>query len=122
MMGKVLFTIMCITVLSYKAWSEDNLKEDSFKKDPFKPPFVKEEGGYRPSSLSVKKIEGHPRDLEVEVKGIIVGGKLKQAIIDGELYEEGDVLKNIDAKIVKIDKERVSIMFEGVLYEKSVEK
>lgn len=116
MMGKVVFVLVCMVAFSCKAWPKDTPK-----KDPFVPPFVRAEESNRSSLSSARKVEVPRADLEIEVQGIIMGSKFKQAIIDDELYKEGDTLKNIDARIVKIEKGIVSIMFEGVLYEKVVE-
>lgn|GEM_PF-864323 len=63
-----------------------------------------------------------PESLGIVVEGIILGGEMSQAIINGEVYREGDILKAKGAKILKIDEGTVSILYDGIIYEMMVEK
>ncbi len=109
-------------------------EEESFKRDLFTPPFrkiekktmkVKERPFKKPTPIKrefIKKQKVKPQYLDLEVEGIILSDNLKHAIIDGHLYKEGDIVENKDAKIVKIDKGRIFLMFSGVLYEVPIGK
>ncbi|MCM8773791.1 MAG: hypothetical protein NC820_03540 [Candidatus Omnitrophica bacterium] len=59
--------------------------------------------------------------LNVKVHGIL-WSDTPLAIIDGEVYGKGDSLKKFDAQILDIDKEKVLILYNGVILEKSIEK
>lgn len=45
------------------------------------------------------------------IQGILWGGDLGQAIIDGEVYKVGDKIKSVDAQIFKIEKNAVFIFY-----------
>ncbi|OPX30754.1 MAG: hypothetical protein B1H08_00865 [Candidatus Omnitrophica bacterium 4484_171] len=112
-----LFIIFCVFVfmLESKVFSQEKPY-----RDPFKPPFRRPANAARKSTVIENNISKEP--LDVNVEGIVVSDYLKQAIIDGEVYKVGDTLKNKDAKIVKIDKGIVSIMYNGIMYEEIVRK
>ena len=56
----------------------------------------------------------------ISIEGALWDTEMPQAIIDGDVYKVGDTLKNIDAKVYKIEKNRVFIFYEGRLYEMKV--
>ena len=65
----------------------------------------------------------HPREdisppemLKIRVEGIVWGGVIPQAIIDGSVYREGDMLKTMEAKIEKIEEGTVFISYMGSIY------
>ena len=89
-------------------------------RDPFKPPFIKSTNKVNKEIVTANNMPKEP--LDVTVEGIITSSYLKQAIIDGEVYKVGDTLEDKDAKIVKIDKGVVSIMYNGIMYEEIVKK
>jgi hypothetical protein len=105
--------ILFVTILSLFALSvyseEANNKEDPF--ESFLP--AKQEG----SSAQNQKPALPP---PVEIQGVLWGSDTPQTIIDGEVYKVGDTLKNVDGKVYKIEKNTVSIFYEGRLYEMKV--
>ena len=112
-----LFIIFCIFVFVLEA---EVFSQKKPYRDPFKAPFRRPASATRESTVIENNIPKEP--LDVNVEGIIVSDYLKQAIIDGEVYKVGDTLKSKDAKIVKIDKGIVSIMYNGIMYEETVRK
>lgn len=56
----------------------------------------------------------------INIEGALWGSDMPQAIIDGEVYKVGDTLKSVDAKIYKIEKNKVFIFYEGRLFEMKV--
>ncbi|MFA5008455.1 MAG: hypothetical protein WC546_04475 [Candidatus Omnitrophota bacterium] len=56
----------------------------------------------------------------ITVEGALWDTNTPQAIIDGEVYKVGDTLKNVDGKVYKIEKNVVSIFYEGRLYDLKV--
>jgi len=97
------------------------LSQKKLLRDPFKPPFRKSTNRTQKTSAVGKNIAAK-EPLDVIVEGIIISDYLRQAIIDGEVYKVGDTLKDKDARIVKIEKGIVSIMYNGIMYEEIVRK
>lgn len=50
------------------------------------------------------------------IQGVFWGGGFPQAIIAGEIYKEGDKLKNIDAEVAFINEGKVKIRYGGRLF------
>ncbi|MFA5271894.1 MAG: hypothetical protein WC412_06120 [Candidatus Omnitrophota bacterium] len=68
----------------------------------------------------VEELVKTPQPPEVSIEGALWDSDMPQAIIDGDVYKVGDTLKSINAKIYKIEKNRVFIFYEGILYEMKV--
>ncbi len=91
-------------------------------RDPFTPVIHKKKEvpkseGVKPHKRGRKQKE----TLNVHIEGIIWSEDMRQVIINGEVYNEGDNLRsNKDAKIIKIGKDRVDIYYRGELYRNSV--
>jgi len=54
--------------------------------------------------------------LDVSVEGILWGGSVPQAIINGDVYREGDTLKTLDARILKIQDGVLNILYGGKVF------
>ncbi|MFA6281896.1 MAG: hypothetical protein WCY05_05290 [Candidatus Omnitrophota bacterium] len=52
----------------------------------------------------------------ISIEGALWDSDMPQVIIDGDVYKVGDTLKNVDAKIYKIEKNLVFVFYEGQLY------
>ena len=94
---------------------------ESQNKDPFEsllPQVVEEEEGV--TEEIIEEIEELFPDMVIQ--GILWGGDLGQAIIDGEVYRVGDKLKDIDAQIFKIEKNAVFIFYGKKVYRMRTEK
>ncbi|MFA4888577.1 MAG: hypothetical protein WC628_03255 [Candidatus Omnitrophota bacterium] len=77
-------------------------------RDPFK--------GYEKEKTSVDGKEGAPAQKAQPVfivNGIIAGGPAPLAIINNKVMRQGDVIE--EAKVIKIEKEGVEMLFEGVV-------
>ncbi len=97
---------------------------NSFR-DPFLPPFSHKQRTTVKPNVPEKSsyVENVSKErLDVTVEGIIISDYLKQAIIDGAVYKTGDTLKNKNAKVMRINKNSVSIAYNGVIYEEIVSK
>lgn len=92
-------------------------KEKIVSEDPFEPLLPKQE---KPGDL--KPLKGAPTAPGVTIQGVLWNSDVPQVIIDGEVYKIGDKLKTIDAKIYRIEKNRVFIFYEGRLYDMGVAK
>lgn len=53
---------------------------------------------------------------EIKLEGVILGEKKACAIINGEVYKKGDILKKYGAQIVNIDKEGVDLKYNKKIY------
>ena len=93
--------------------------EDDYR-DPFTPLIHKPVPGDGDSAYSRDVASFESFDLILE--GVMWGEDVRHAIINGDLYKEGDTIKDTDAKIIRIKKDVVSIYYEGVVYERSIEK
>lgn len=58
----------------------------------------------------------------ISIEGVLWDSDKPQAIIDGDVYKVGDTLKRTDAKIYKIEKNKVSIFYGGRLFEMGISK
>ncbi len=98
----VFFSILC----GYSIAAED-------KNDPFDSllPAKSASTGEKPKAVEPPAIS---------IEGVLWGTDMPETIIDGEVYKVGDTLKNVDAKIYKIEKNKVSIFYEGRLFEMKV--
>lgn len=85
------------------------------KGDPFDSLLPVKEGPKNPDGKP--KVSQPPA---ISIEGALWDSDMPQAIIDGDVYKVGDTLKSIDAKIYKIEKNRVFIFYEGMLYEMKV--
>ena len=59
---------------------------------------------------------------DLNVQGIILKGNFPQTIIDGEVYKTGDSLKDVNAKIFRIEKGVVFISYEEKIYRIKIQK
>ncbi|MEI8348821.1 MAG: hypothetical protein WCI77_01580 [Candidatus Omnitrophota bacterium] len=92
-------------------------KEKTVVEDPFEPSLPKQE---KPGDL--KPVKGAATAPNIAIQGVLWNSDVPQVIIDGDVYKAGDKLKTVDAKIYKIDKNRVFIFYEGRLYDMGVAK
>ena len=109
-----LLLLVFLFILNLSVFSQDN---------DFRDPLV----SLLPKQKTAEEQEAATSELEraelnINLQGIIWGHDMPQVIIDGKVYKKGDVLSDIEAKIVKIDKGVVSIFYQGFLYEKSIKK
>ena len=91
----------------------DLLYAQSQGKDPFEsllPRVVEEEK----TEETIERTEEFLPDMVIQ--GILWGGDLPQAIIDGEVYRTGDKFKDINAQIFKIEKNAVFIFYGEKVY------
>lgn len=56
------------------------------------------------------------------LQGVLWGGDFPQVIIEGDVYRVGDKLKNLDARIFKIEKNTVFISYGAKIYKIKVGK
>ena len=89
--------------------------------DPFEPLIPVEEAAGDQGEYELGE-EAEIQPPAVVIEGVLWGKTAPQAIIDGEVYKSGDVLKNVDAKIVKIEKNIVFISHQGKVFEMKTEK
>ena len=98
-----------------------NLTFFCFAKDPFKkllPERVKPKENYK-REYTEEKIEAL---REVEIQGVFWDVSPPQAIINGEVYKEGDLLEEIGAEITRIEKNKVTIIYRGRVFILSPQK
>jgi len=112
---------LIIILLIVFGYSINALAQNKKYRNPFSVPFKKVPKEI-PSSKPVLTPPVSSEPLNVTVEGVIWSRKLRQAIIDGKVYHEGEKIKGMDAKIVRIDNNKVSIVYNGVLYEESIRK
>ena len=83
--------------------------------DPFEPLIPIEETAGVQDGYEFQEEEILPPAVVIE--GVLWGKTTPQAIIDGEVYKIGDTLKNVDAKILKIENNIVFISHQGKVFE-----
>lgn len=89
------------------------------ERDPFEPLVSKE--GTKPVVDQPPVIEPPPPTGEVtppsvNIEGVLWGTDKPLAIIDGEVYGVGEKLKDVDAEIDKIEKNKVFILYQGQVF------
>jgi hypothetical protein len=89
-------------------------------RDPFEPFLPQEKKGEETFQESGE--EEYPSLPEMDVEGILWGTDKPLAVIDGEVYGVGDTLKSIDAKIFKIENNKIIIIYQGRLYNVGIKK
>ena len=92
-----------------------------FAKDPFKkllPERVKSKENYK-REYTEEKVEAL---REVEIQGVFWDVSPPQAIINGEVYKEGDLLEEIGAEITQIQRNKVTIIYRGRVFILSPQK
>jgi len=87
------------------------------KTDPFDSLLPEKEAGQTQLPDGTTKVATPP---PVAIEGVAWDTSMPQVIIDGDVYKVGETLKNLDAKVYKIEKNNVFIFYEGRLYEMKV--
>jgi len=59
---------------------------------------------------------------QVKVEGILWSRDGSRAIIDGDVYQEGDRLLGVDAEVIRVDKRVVVLSYQGKIFRINVEK
>jgi type II secretory pathway component PulC len=59
---------------------------------------------------------------QISIEGVLWDSDTPGAIIDGDVYKVGDALKRLDAKVYKIEKNKVFIFYSGTLFEMNITK
>ena len=81
-------------------------------RDPFNPGGLTQE---KAPEQKFQKTEMHKEEPpSLSVQGLVWGGSLPQAIINHKVVKEGDTVEG--AKIIKIDKEGITVFFKGGQY------
>jgi hypothetical protein len=70
----------------------------------------------------IKMEESYYFPPEVNIEGVLWGTDTPLTIIDGDVYKVGDKIKDIEAKIFKIEKNNVFIIYKGRLYRLTTKK
>jgi len=98
---------------------------DCFARDPFSPFISKDGPSSGETTTETSTSYSVPEDVEplaVVIEGIVSGDNFSHVVIDGEVYEEGEIIKGINARILKISNENASILYGGVVYHEKVSK
>jgi len=53
---------------------------------------------------------------EIKLEGVILGEERACAVINGDVYKKGDMLKEYGAQIINIDKEGVDLRYNNKIY------
>ena len=104
--------ILMIVVLGIKVYPQEG-----YSRDPFLP-LIPMEAGEEIDGEGGIKVTLPPLKLE----GVLWGGNFAQVIIDGQVYKVGDSLKDIEAKVFRIEKNTVFISFKNKIYELTTNK
>lgn len=83
-------------------------------RDPFYSPLFEEE--------KVLDMEPEADFPDLVVEGILWTQDLPQTIISGVVYKEGDMLKEQKGKIVRIEKDKIILLYEGRVYKLEIKK
>ncbi len=78
---------------------------------------VKSEGEkVSPEAIDTSALE------KLKLEGLFWDTPMPQVIIDSQVYKEDDVLKTADAKIIKIEKDFVTLIYKGRVFLLSPER
>ncbi|MDD5195544.1 MAG: hypothetical protein PHQ96_07740 [Candidatus Omnitrophica bacterium] len=115
-----LYTLIFCLLFSLTAFAQaDGVTEEEYK-DPFSSVIPEEApAGSAGQAPGQEEAVAPP---QVTVEGIIWGVKTPQAIIDGDVYKTGDILKSVDATVFKIEKSVVSLQYKGKIFETGIQK
>ena len=104
---KRLIFILILVSLSLTAWAQ--------QRDPFESILPKEDIRLKKAEDSAKAKVSAPK---LTVEGILWGTDKPQAIINGDVYGVGEVIKGMpQTKIHKIEKGSVVIIHEGMVFQ-----
>ena len=88
--------------------------------DPFKSLLPEPKPEVYPGIGQVEQTKVEPPSITIS--GILWGTDMPEAIIDGEVYKVGDTLKNVDARLYKIENNKLFVFYEGMLHEMQINK
>lgn len=74
-----------------------------------------------PPDLSLP-VQNSVSPLDVVLEGVLWGIDNPQAIIDGEVYKEGETIRNKDAVLYKIERNKAIIIYYGQPYKIGIGK
>lgn len=120
------YTLVVLSFLMVVFSKEVNAKEKKWR-DPFVPLIKREQPVESTPSEGNKDIppskgvETKP-ELDITIEGIIIGPEFNQAIINGDIYRKGEMLKNNEVKVIDIKKDKVILLFKGWVYEKKIKE
>lgn len=109
-------------------WSQPCYGQTEKYRDPFEPCFPKLEEGKKDRDINQSAgkvgLAGQDKPLpNLTVTGIFLAKDSTFAIINGRIYREGDVLREESkAKIYKIEKKKITILYGGDLYEINIKE
>lgn len=109
----IIISLLCAATIA-NIYAEGEIKDEPF--DSLLPEPTEKPGGGPVSS----KVNVAPPQISVE--GVLWGNDSPQTIIDGDVYKVGDTLKRVDAKVYKIEKNKVFIFYSGRLFEMGINK
>ena len=113
-MVKFFSFILILFLLIASVYSQEGYK------DPFEPVLPEE----REETEEVDGVSEETRVLppEVVVEGVLWGTGSPQAIINSEVYKVGDAIKDLGAKVLKIEQNIVFITYGGKIYRLEIKK
>ena len=111
-MRKTFLFLMCVSI-SLVIYAQE--EASSPFRDPFDPAIPQEKGP--PGPPKGPQGEDVITPPEVTIEGVLWGTDKPQAIIDGEVYKEGDTLKTVDAQVFRIENNTVFIRHKGKVFE-----
>ncbi|MDD5584003.1 MAG: hypothetical protein PHV55_02985 [Candidatus Omnitrophica bacterium] len=115
---KLYILIFCLLV-SLNAFAEDEAPAPETYRDPFDSVIPDESSGVEASTPGQEETIEPPK---VTIEGVAWGVDVPQAIIDGEVYKAGDMLKGVEAKVFKIEKNAVLLEYKGKIFETGIQK
>jgi len=86
------------------------------RKNPFIPALPK----YKIKKV-IKKEEKRLDTESIKLEGIVWGEDKACAIINGEVYKKGDKIEEVEAEILEIDKNSISLKYGREIYKISME-
>ncbi|MFH1505128.1 MAG: hypothetical protein ABIH08_07080 [Candidatus Omnitrophota bacterium] len=114
---RVMLFLLVLVFLPLCTYSQDGYR------DPFRSPFQKPIASAQETETEIKEQEQENfNPPPVAIEGILWSTSKPMTIISGEVYEPGAKIKDIDAKVFKIEKKSVSIYYRNKLYEMKIKE
>lgn len=112
-MKRIILVMFASVVIISVAHAQEKIKDDPFESALPQRQEAQPGAGEHTTAIA-------PPSISIE--GVLWGTSIPQAIINGDVYKVGDTLKDLDAKIYKIEKNRIFIFYGGKLFEMNISK
>jgi type II secretory pathway component PulC len=110
-MINILVLLILSSIFSLNSYAQGDYR------DPFTSVIVENKPKPEETEIVEEPEEKKPDKLNIRLEGVIWSKNLRQAIINGNVYNEGDILDYYGAKLLKVREDKISVFYNGVAHE-----